>query len=278
MRQRRPTSISRRRFLATLGVGGVGLLAGGAVAGAYRFDTVTRSAELAGLRRPVRVAWLCDLHYGPYIAAGSVERWVDAALRTRPDVILLGGDIVDCRAPSDVRPLLDRLERLKAPLGTFAVWGNHDRRRYPDISGFRASLEARGVRVLVNRGLALRDDLYLAGIDDELTGEPDVPAALAGAPASAARLLMSHNPDALPTVPESVGLTLCGHTHGGQVCIPGIGAIYTSSRYGRRFAQGWVSGPARGYVSRGLGVSTLPVRVDCPAELTVMDLVPAGPA
>ena len=80
----------------------------------------------------------------------------------------------------------------------------------------------------------------------------------------------------LPEVPTDVGLTLSGHTHGGQVVLPGLGALQTSSRYGDRFLAGWVQGPARGYVSRGLGVTSIPVRINCPAELTILDLMPVG--
>jgi len=79
-------------------------------------------------------------------------------------------------------------------------------------------------------------------------------------------------------VPETVSLTLCGHTHGGQVCLPGYGALYTASAYGRRFVAGWVRAPAMAYVSRGLGVSGAPLRFACPAEITVLDLAPAGGA
>jgi len=274
----RPTSQGRRRFLVGAGLGAAGLLAGGSVASAYRFEVVRMAAPLPALASPVRVAWLCDLHYGPFIGASTVSRWIDAALLERPDVVLLGGDLVDYHVGPDIGPLLDQIARLTAPLGVYAVWGNHDRWRFPDIAPFARALSERGVRVMVNRGAPLRDDLYLAGIDDVLAGEPDVGAALAGAPARSATLLMSHNPDALPGVPTGVGLTLCGHTHGGQVCLPLIGPIVTGSKYGRRFVQGWVRGPARGYVSRGLGVSTLPVRVDCPAELTVLDLTPSSRA
>ena len=99
--------------------------------------------------------------------------------------------------------------------------------------------------------------------------------ALAERPPAAPTLLLSHNPDLLPLVPNGVDLTLCGHTHGGHVRLPGIGPIVTSSAYGRRFAAGWVRTPALGYVSRGPGVGVLPVRWDCPPEVTLLTLSPA---
>lgn len=88
-------------------------------------------------------------------------------------------------------------------------------------------------------------------------------------------MLLTHNPDLLPRVPASVGLTLCGHTHGGQVRLPLLGAVTVPSRYGTRFLEGWVwGGGARGFVSRGLGVTGLPVRNLCPAQLHVFTLLP----
>ncbi len=122
----------------------------------------------------------------------------------------------------------------------------------------------------------MRDDLYVAGLDDFRNGRPDLEATLGGRPDAGATVLLSHNPDVLPEVPIEIPLTLSGHTHGGQVVLPGVGALQTSSRYGDRFLAGWVEGPARGYVSRGLGVTSVPVRINCPAELTVLDLTPSG--
>lgn len=270
-----PSSLSRRRFLAAAaGVLTVGLT-GVAVSEAYRFERVVRRASLVGLRAPLRVAWLADLHHGPWIGAGSVQAWVDATLAEAPDLILLGGDLVDQREGGSIDALVSELGRLRAPLGVRAVWGNHDHARFRRIATFEARLRAAGIEVLVNRGEPVREDVWLAGVDDLTNGAPDLDAALRGRPAGAACLLASHNPDLLPTVPESVSLTLSGHTHGGQIVLPFIGPPITSSRYGRRFASGWVHGPALGYVSRGLGVGIVPIRVNCPAELTILELTPS---
>jgi predicted MPP superfamily phosphohydrolase len=235
-----------------------------------------RHASLDGLRAPLRVGWLADLHHGPWIGVGAVEAWVDATLAEAPDLIVLGGDIVDQREGGSVVALMSELGRLRAPLGVRAVWGNHDRTRFRRIGEFEALLRAAGIMVLVNRGELVRDDLWLAGVDDLVTGRPDLHGALRGRPADAACLLASHNPGLLPEVPVSVALTLSGHTHGGQVMLPWIGPPITSSRYERRFASGWVSGPARGYVSRGLGFGIVPIRVNCPAELTILELTPSS--
>lgn len=124
--------LSRRDVLrSAVGFGGVALFTAGlgglgTVAQAYAFGTDRQRALLPGLRAPLRLALLTDLHYGPYIRAGSVRAWVDAAVREAPDVVLLGGDLLDAATPDGAEPLLAQLSRLRAPLGVFAVWGNHD--------------------------------------------------------------------------------------------------------------------------------------------------------
>lgn len=247
------------------------------IVGTYPFDVVRERAVLPGLRAPLRVAWLTDLHHGEHVRTASVRAWVDAALGETPDLVLLGGDVVDQTPGADADAgLVAELGRLRAPLGVLAVAGNHDHGRFRGIAPFAALLSGAGIEVLVNRGISLRDDLHVAGLDDLRIGRPDLGAALRERPATGATVLVSHNPDVLPDVPIDIGVTLSGHTHGGQVVLPGVGALYTSSRYGDRFLAGWVEGPARGYVSRGLGVTSIPVRINCPAELTILDLVPAS--
>ena len=274
--------MDRRRFLshaAAVAVTAAAGSAGAQVTGTYHFDVVRERADLPGLRAPLRVAWLTDLHHGQHVRTPSVRAWIDAALDEAPDLVLLGGDLVDQTPGADGdEGLVAELARLRAPLGVLAVPGNHDHGRFRGIEPFAALLRDAGIDVLVNRGIAIRDDLHVAGLDDLRNGRPDLGAALQERPAAAATVLVSHNPDVLPDVPTDVGLTLAGHTHGGQVVLPGVGALYTSSRYGDRFLAGWVEGPARGYVSRGLGVTSIPVRINCPAELTILDLVPAARA
>lgn len=285
---------ARRRVLrGLLGSGAaVALLGGAGAAQAYRFGVTRHTRALSGLRAPLTVAFLTDLHSGPYIGLGSVRAWVGATLALRPDLILLGGDQFDRRSEAASGNLLAELARLRAPLGTYAVWGNHDyghfgheeRRprdpRRPDWTARREQLEAAfaaaGVPVLRNAGRAVRGDLWVSGVDDYWNGRPDAAAALAGA-GTRATLLVSHNPDLLPELPPGVGLTLSGHTHGGQVRLPLVGAPVVPSRYGQRYAMGWVTGAhgTPGYVSRGLGLSGLPLRNLCEPEIALLRLVPA---
>jgi uncharacterized protein len=268
----------------------------------YRFRVQQERATLKGLQSPLKVVQLSDFHYGTFIGARSVARWVDAALAQSPDLIVITGDFLD--SSLGLRPrgaLMAQLKRLQAPLGVYAVFGNHDWTSLNTAATraqFARELEAVGIRVINNDGLHLREDLYLAGIDDWWFGSQDEHAML-GRYQGGALLLLSHNPDYLPHVSPKVTLTLCGHTHGGQVRVPFLGPIKRASLYGTQFLEGWVeatpvqpvvanhsaadhSSPAtpprriQGYVTHGLGVTGLPFRLGVPAELTVFEFEPEG--
>ncbi|GGJ73944.1 metallophosphoesterase [Deinococcus aquiradiocola] len=296
--------LSRRQVLAWglgLGLAGTGV---GAAQGYAPPELSRVQATLPGLESPLRVAVLTDLHYGPFIREAQVRAWVDLALGVRPDVTLVVGDFADVPLASGMPgPLARQLARLRAPLGVYGVWGNHDygcfgrfdqpysggpRDDWQDVrERFRQELARGGLRVLTNEGLSLRPDVWLGGLDDLMWGAPDAQAALHGAPTQAAQLLMIHEPDALVPLAGTPawrpdGLAVCGHTHGGQVRLPLLGAPVVPSAYGQRFAQGWVRGDpsgdrpgARAYVSRGLGLSGIPFRNLCPPELVLLDLHPA---
>jgi len=277
-----PARLSRRRFLAAgLALTATGLASGAMGSGlqqAHHPVTHHDTLPLPTLRAPLRIAFLTDLHYGPWIHARDVASWIEDALTPQPDLILLGGDLIDRHATqADLPELLDVLAALQAPLGTYAVWGNHDHAALPTpaLRRFGQDLAHVGIDLLENHGLALRPDLFLAGVDDLVNGTPDLAAALWDAPEGVTTLLLAHNPDLLPQIAHhDVDLTLAGHTHGGQVVLPLVGPPFTSSTHGRRFLAGWIANPTRAYVSRGLGVSYLPLRWNCPPELLILDLHP----
>jgi len=272
--------ISRRDFVRTAGLAGLGAVAFGvmAVESPHQFEVNVHSRAVKGLAAGLRVVLLTDFHLGPNLGAADLDKWVRASNSVAPDLVCVVGDIVDQAYRGDLAELKEILPQLRAPLGVYAVAGNHDRTRYRRFDTFGAALRAARVTLLMNEAVALRDGLYLAGIDDFRVGRPDVSQALSGPAggADATTIFLSHNPDVIPELPVGSGidLLLAGHTHGGQIRLPGIGPLVTSSAYGARYASGWVPAPMPAFVSRGLGVTTLPFRFACPAEVVVLDLVP----
>jgi uncharacterized protein len=284
------TRVTRRIFLKTaltLGVSGLGATALG-WAGSHSFQISRHKVALERLKSPLRVVQLSDLHFGRWHGEDAVKRWVSAALEQRPDLIVITGDIVDgaCSLENEAKLTLE-LSRLKAPLGVFAVLGNHDyfRRngtREQGTGHLVAALEGVGIRYLTNTGVQLRPDFHLAGVDDLWKGVVDLGKALERVELDSATLLLSHNPDLLPDIPGNVNLTLSGHTHGGQIRAPFDVGLYSISAFGERFQRGFVSSDlrldgtvARGFVSRGLGTTGPPFRTFCPAEVIVLELEPA---
>lgn len=266
--------MDRRTFLK-VAIGAAPVLLGlTAAREAYSFELPHERRVVRGIRKPLRLAFLTDLHLGPYMGRIQLEEWVDATIELAPDVVVFGGDMVDQMYRGDLSEVREVLTRLPRGLGVYAVLGNHDRTRFRDLTPFREALQAAGVTLLVNEGVQVRDDLFLAGIDDWRTGHPSVERAFVGS-GQGARVLVSHNPDAIPHLPEGIDLFLSGHTHGGQVRLPLIGPLVTSSEFGTRFVEGWVEAPMPAFVSRGLGVTLLPFRLFCPPELVLLELLPA---
>lgn len=284
--------MNRRRFLTGVGVAGLGLLGAGGfgLAQTYRFEVTRYRRPLKGLRSPLKVVQLSDLHFGPYIKEGSIRAWVAAASAEKADLVAITGDLVDSSArvqaggDTDLSPLVDQLSRLESRFGTFAIWGNHDNSNPAAKAALERLLPKNQIEILNNRGVALRPDFFLAGVDDRWEGKPDPVQALSGYKAGSANLMLAHNPDYWDFLRESpVTLALSGHTHGGQVRLPGIGAPWTPSYYGEMYLSGFFK-PGQGseylniegFVSRGLGVSGIPLRVNAPAELVVFEFEPHG--
>jgi hypothetical protein len=226
-------------------------------------------APLSGLR----LLLLTDLHLGPFLSRNGVAEVLSRIARLRFDVILHGGDLATSRA-SDFSGCADLLGALRAPLGAYGVLGNHEHytREAPRLA---REIEAAGVRlvqnssVIVERGGAA---LLLAGIDDFNAGQPDLDSALRGAPRDVPIVLLSHNPDVFFDAAErGVALVLSGHTHGGQIRIPGLPVLARMSRF--RLDEGrYIFQETELVVSRGLGAVGLPVRVACPPEAVLLEI------
>ena len=223
----------------------------------------------------LQVAVLADLHTGsPFNGLDKLDKIVALTQNAKPDLVLLAGDFVIDSVKGGrfvpAREIAARLARLRAPLGTYAVLGNHD--WWNDAGKIRSAFENAGIPVLDDRAVSLAKGacrFWLVGLGDLWEGKPDVRRALRDVPSGAAVLAFTHNPDLFPAVPASVSLTMAGHTHGGQVRIPFFGPVVVPSRHGRRYAQGHIVEQGRNlFVSPGLGTSILPVRFLVPPEVS----------
>ncbi len=295
--------IDRRRVLKTL----AGLFLAFAGSGAYAAGWEPSRQEITRYRltprgwpagRKLRIAVISDLHIGAlHVPLSRVTEIVDVTNRLQPDLTLLLGDFVASRARIESDPPMRawaaELARLEARDGVFAVLGNHDWWHDEQAQRLRAgpsqvglTLQEAGIPVLENRALRIESaagPVWLAGLGDQIAfipwrrGQPnrldDLPGTLAqiaddGAPV----IMMAHEPDVFVDMPARVGLTLSGHTHGGQIRLFGWSPI-VPSRYGNRFAYGHVREDGRDLiVSAGIGTSKLPVRFGIPPEIVLVEL------
>lgn len=249
----------------------------------------------------LRIAVLADIHVcEPYMPLDRVAEIVAATNALAPDLILLLGDYPAGRKVTWHRVPLSDFARLaadlRAPLGTYAILGNHD--WWDDREAMRAGkgpvevrrlLEARGIPVLENDTVRLVHNgrpFWIAGLADQEPFLPigsrrslaDLPGTLAKVTDAAPVILMAHEPDIFVSVPARVSLTLSGHTHGGQIRLFGYSPVLPS-RYGQRFAYGHVVEEGRHLiVSGGLGVSSVGIRFGVPPEIVLIELGGNAPA
>ncbi len=226
---------------------------------------------MPGLTKPLSVVHVTDIHASKAVPLRFVRKIVGRINLAPPDLVLLTGDLVT-EDTLYIRGIAEELGRLRPRLGTYAILGNHD--YWTDGGRLSRELDKRGVVHLRNAHVRV-DGLTLVGIDDHWTGNDDLDAALAGVGADEASLLLMHSPDLVYQAAEAkLPVALCGHTHGGQVRLPGMGAITVPSAYG--FEQGWyaVDG-SRMYVNRGLGTLPIKARWMCRPEVASLTLVPA---
>ncbi len=229
----------------------------------------------------LRIAILTDLHVGaPFNGIDKLHQIVDRTNAAGPDIVCILGDLViqgvvggRFVAPEDIAV---ELKRLRAEAGVVAVLGNHD--SWLDHDRVRRALESNDVRVLEETAARLSTPagpVWFAGVSDLWTGRHDIATAVgAVADDGAPVILMTHNPDVFPLVPDRVALTLAGHTHGGQVRLPLLGRPIVPSQFGERFAAGHVvEGTRHLFVATGLGTSILPVRFRVPPAVTMLTLV-----
>lgn len=285
--------VTRRKFIKGLayGVGGLALAGGGGVAllansryyAPRRIVVEEVSVPIEGLSSEFdgfKICQITDIHHGYHVEMEFIDKALEVALRLNPDIYALTGDYASYKTEF-ADAVIKRLAMLRATYRTVAVLGNHDHwvgwhRHVP------ALIRKNGIGLLNNTHIILekgKGRLCIAGVDDLRIGRPDLGKALFGVPADVPRVLLSHNPDLADEKigEERVDLMISGHTHGGQIRLPfSMYAPYTNSRYGQKYIGGLVkTGSTQVYVSRGLGTITIPVRFNCPPEITLLRLVRA---
>jgi hypothetical protein len=266
--------ITRRAALKGVLATGVGALTGAVSYGVgyerHRVGVTEATLPVSGLPASLaglRIALLTDIHHSSIVPAEDVTRAVELTLSTNPDLIVLGGDYVTYGNRDFVEPVAELLSPLRAPNGVFAILGNHD-----DDREMPAALARKGIAVLKDqrtRVIIRGTGLELAGIRFWTRRPTDIARVLKGATGSI--LLLAHDPRRLVEAAAlNVPAVLSGHTHGGQVVLPGVGAL-ARSRFpilqglGRRENSSI-------FVSRGIGTVYVPIRINCPPEVALVTL------
>jgi uncharacterized protein len=220
----------------------------------------------------VSICQLSDFHRSDIVPERHIRACAEAGLKLKCDVVALTGDFVS-NSGKHYKSLADGLACLEAPLGKYAVWGNHDYWS-GKLEALQAELESTGVQVLTNRAVAVETKgtrWWVVGVDDMWTGKPDLDKALEGVPDDEFRLLLSHCPDFADIAAQrGIQLQLSGHSHGGQVA----GFFMTHRflpKYGRKYPIGLqhvASSNTIVYTNVGIGAVTVPVRVGRRPEVT----------
>ncbi|HRO03566.1 MAG TPA: metallophosphoesterase [Terricaulis sp.] len=232
---------------------------------------------------PITIAAIADTHVGgPHVDAarmGAIVRRVNAL---NPELVVLLGDYAASHAPEAERSGAEQQEilggvatfaMLRAPLGVVAVIGNHD--VWYGRASITEALQNAGIAALWNNHVVISrpgGDIVIAGLEDDMTGQPDFAAALDGAPYGADTLILSHSPDPFAQMPRGPALMLAGHGHCGQVSIPMIGRPIVPLRHAK-YACGLIEENGNTmYVTGGIGTSILPVRFLNPPEIVLVTL------
>jgi len=228
----------------------------------------------------LRIAILTDLHVGsPHISLKKLATIVDRTNELKPDLVVILGDTVVTRKfmvtyRPDIEPIAAELGRLQPNLATLAVLGNHD--WWYDGPRVNRALTAAHMTVLQNQAIqvSFRGKLFwVGGVGDFRTRHNDLAKTLRSVETDDPIILLTHNPDVFPAVPERVSLMLAGHTHGGQVNFPLLGRLIVPSRFGQRYAAGHiVEGGRHLFVSTGIGTSMIPVRFRVPPEIVLLEI------
>ena len=222
--------------------------------------------------RGMRAVIISDVHHGIFFPVSFVREIVGLSNSLKPDIILLLGDY-GYRDSHFLKESIYELGALEAPEGRIAILGNHDILLGRQIAS--TELARQHFTELTNRNISLQrgsDRLVISGLDDPQQGHPDLGKALEGTKADDFVILLSHSPDVIENLRDPrIHFVFSGHTHGGQICLPFVGSPIVPSAYGQKYRAGFVRGPTvGGYVSTGAGAAFPPIRIGCPASITLM--------
>jgi predicted MPP superfamily phosphohydrolase len=272
---------SRREFLrlsfGAAALSPAGVFAYGAAIGKEHYEIVERSVTLPRLSprlNGLRLVQLTDIHVSNFMKQAKLEWYLRAVNDLHPDIVALTGDFIDS-SPHFIPACAAALEKLDARHGVFACLGNHD--YWVGAQRVVKALEAAGIHVLRNeaRTLSLQGtQLNIAGVDDPWRGKPDFDQAMSMTNPNAPTIMLCHQPDLFPEVVQrGIDLTLAGHHHGGQVKLQFLGIALSPAHLISEFVEGlYVRGGSLLYVSRGIGITGPPVRLNASPEITLLHL------
>jgi uncharacterized protein len=289
------SSLTRRAFLGTsiLGLTGVALAScTNGIVDRNDIEITQRAFEIPNLPSAwegKKISFLSDIHSGPFMDVDDLKRVVKITNDLKSDVILIPGDFVTSHI-NEMPPLLEAISDLRAPLGVYACTGNHD--YYAGVDDVSRGIEDSPIELLRNSNVKIEADgqpLYLLGVDDDDAAGVEsyvegktahhIEAAYKGIPNDAATILMCHKPYHFEAFAKTnVGLMLSGHTHGGQIVLGRFGkTTLTFCSLASKYVDGVYlpqesKSQTQMYVSRGIGVVGLPIRINCPSEITQITL------
>lgn len=230
-----------------------------------------------------KVALLSDFHFDPYFSVHPLHAAIPIVNGLHPDLIALTGDFVSAPQVGDERkaafaaePCARLLRQMAAPHGLWAILGNHDEGTDPEH--VTHALQSENIQVLANQSAPIERDgarIWLAGVNDVLSDTADLPETLRRVPVGEAVILLAHEPDFADEASRfPVDLQLSGHSHGGQIRIPLLPPLYLP-KLAKKYIWGeYHVGPLTLYTNAGLGTLMLPMRFNCPPEITLLTLRP----
>ena len=276
--------LSRRAWIRTIIYSSLAIGGGFGYLCSKRLEVLRADVPLKGLGKALdglKVGVLSDFHAGAFTTKSDVQRAISVVKGEKPDLIALLGDYVDgaySHSPKNVKRgahIFEALKRLKAPLGVYAVLGNHD--HWTDAGQVRKELSKLPLSLLDNQGVDLDGGLAVAGVDDFWEGPARAQKAIRGLSSNSVVIMLSHNPDInlRLTDQDPIALVVSGHTHGGQIRIPVINRapwIPCSRKYRgtsgliRETQHRWT------FITKGVGTFFVPIRVACPPDVGIIKL------